>query len=268
MKNKIIDIDALARYLNKSQFTTTDDEIAMYLFEHRDEIKEKTLKEFVVNSYISQPSFTRFFKKNGVEKYQDFRYGMIEYNVKLDQHIKYLRSLDYGSNLDEMKQIIIDKQIQTLEMLKKLDNSRLEGLVEEISNYRRVIFIGSELSMSLLRVIQRSMIYYGVNCYTLADPIGQEYMVENSNKDDLIICVSMKGRWFNHVDSESTIDKLFHSKCFKMLWTIDRHHQNKEKFNSVYYFGESMNEFDYTQLENFAFLFNQLYIQYNNKNGL
>ncbi len=265
MKDKMIDMEVLSEYLNRSRFNSTDDEIALYLYEHRDEISKKSLKELAEKSYISQPSFTRFFKKYGVEKYQNFRYHMARHESYMEAYMKELKHSFTGETIDQIKQDIIEKQIANIIDLKNIDNKRLQELVKTVSNFQRVIFIGSDLSMSLLRSLQAVLMGHHVHCYTLKDPSGQEYMLERSGSRDLVIFVSIKGRWIKGVYSQSTIEKLKQSPAYKMLWTLEQPHQYKELFNEIFFFGKYVNNLGYTQLTNFVFLFIQAYFQYCNE---
>lgn len=250
MKNKITNIESLTMYLNKSQFDTTNSEIAMYLFEHRDEIGDKSLKQLCAGSFISQPSFTRFFNKYGIEKYQDFRisYAIGDYGLKnvVDGYKK-----NNIEDIEKLKEELIEKQIACINQLKNLDVNKLLEMINLLKEYHRVVFIGSDFSMAILRSLQSAMISKGVHAYTLFDPIGQENMIHKLDENDLVVAVSIKGRWYDNTYSKSTIESLHQSKCCKMLWMCEEHHKDEELFNYVYQFGSNINEFGYTQLMNF-----------------
>ncbi len=248
MDNKLTDLYALVQYLNKSRFTTLDDEISMFLFENRYNIKQLNLTDLANKGYFSQASFSRFFKKYGVKNYSSFKISMAESILAFDYDTKAKVTPLENKNITDIKDDVINKMEECLQVIKDISMDRIMQVVQDLATHKRIVFMGSDFSMAAICVLQVALISHGVHCYALYDPTGQENFINYLDEDDLVICISIKQRWYSADYSTSTIKKLHQSKCRKMLWTLDHNHQDQDKFDDVFFFGVNINEYGYEQL--------------------
>lgn len=240
---------------NKATLTTTDDEIILYLLEHREEIPQKSLRSLMKDSCIPQSTVSKFLRKIGIS-YHELQVNM-GYCLFRENAIPSLFS-NHESN-EEIVNKICDWQMENINQLRNIDFKHLEKVAKDLLDHQKIVFIGSDFSMSIINSVQAVLIETGKDCYTMQDSVGQMNILETLKNDDLIIYVSIKGRWVKHYPKLKTA--IFNSKAKKELWTIKKDHEDMDKFDDVFFFGKEVNPFGYTQLTTFTILIAQTYIQ-------
>lgn len=169
----------LALYINKAQMTSAVDEIAMFLFEHLNDVKYKSLRELSKDSYISQSSFSKYFKKQNLT-YRQFQVAIAEDSMEYS-HFKPQAKLNYSDAKNILDQTV-QKMIKNVEMLINIDMEHVIFLADDIHRYHRVIFIGSDFSMAIVNILQTVLMSRSIICYTMYDPAGQQYMCTNAKR--------------------------------------------------------------------------------------
>ena len=235
----------LALYLNKSKMKSSSDEITMYLYEHLEDVKTKSLRELSKDSFISQSSFSKYFKQHNMT-YHQFQISIAE-NSAIWKNFK---PKDNSEQHDNVLNDTVSKMISNIEMLKKIDMDHVVKLSKKITEFHRVIFIGSDFSMAIVNIIQTVLYGRGIICYTMYDPQGQQFMCSKAYENDLIIFISIKQRWYQ--EHKDVTNSLKQSKATKWLWTIEPNHIDKDIFDDVLLFGKNVNEFGYSQLMTFV----------------
>ena len=131
--------------------------------------------------------------------------------------------------------------------------------VDMLRRYKRVIFIGSEILVNSLNILQNLMITTGQHVYCLTDLNGQENFLSKTTQDDLIIVLSTNGKWYNAEYSKSTIKTLHQSKAYKSLWTMNTKHTDKDIFNHILLFGDQSKGLGYIQFNYLAIFLVEFY---------
>ena len=235
-------------HLNKAELNSLDDDIMMYLLENHKEIPFTSLRTFVKDCYFSQSAVSKFLSRNHLTWHELQR--MVALNEqKLSLYFENLRPTVKGPDAEQIAEEIIEKQKANIEMLKSIDFRHAGRMAEKLLKARRVFIMGSDFSMAIVNLLQGTLIQLGKVCYTLYDPVGQMNVSEKLKKDDLVICISIKQRWFDN--NYDAVQKIFASGCSTVLWTIKRDHKDTDRFNDVFFFGSPVNELGYTQLECF-----------------
>lgn len=258
MEEKLTGFYDLIGYLNKAEYNTTNDAVAMYLFENRARLKTKSLKAFAQDSYCSQASFTRFFQHFGLTGYSHFRDLMLEekgilYNLTS-------RRITASSDPSAIMDDLIARQHACIDLLKEIPPERLVSVTRVLKEHQRIIFAGSNFSMAILDVLQSMLCNYAdKNVYCPTSPIGQANLMKTLGKDDLVIFVSIKQRWYTSLHSKDTVSYMHASQARKMLWTCEPDHIDQELFDDVFIFGRNINQFSYTELMNLVPVLVNLY---------
>ena len=245
--------------MNKASFTTTNDQIIQYLFEHRETFQNQSLSEIVKSSFFSQSSFSRFFQSNHVKSFQEYKVIFSKYEGEFSQFFSgFIRSFKKDSE-EKIISDVIAENIENVEAVGQIPKEQLDAVLQIIHKYNRIIFMGSDFSMAALTVFQHILMYEGKNCYLLSNFEGQETFSSRLQKDDLVIVVSIKQRWYSDESIGDTIPNLLNSEAYKMLWTLEDNHKDKEKFDYVFQFGKHINGFGYTQLTTLSPVLTNLY---------
>lgn len=245
----------LTTLINKARGSTNDIQIAKMILEHRYELESLSLDELASMSYFSQATLSRFIKKLGYKNYEQFKRAMAVsfYQSKEGfEEIQSLTSLNTPQMIDKIYQDILkaNQNIFTLDLI------ALDQMTDLLFNYKNIVFIGSELSMSMINYLTTGLINLGFNAYALYDIHFQKEWIPTLQEDTLLIVISIEARWFiiSHI-----LDLLKQTTCFKMLWTIDENHPNQELFDSQFYFGKTVeHNMGYHELMYFCYLMFQL----------
>jgi DNA-binding MurR/RpiR family transcriptional regulator len=262
---KISSIYSLIAYLNKAHMNSTNDQIALYLFEQRDKLDTYSLRQLSEKGYYSQSSLTRFLQNCGETNYQDFRNDIIRTTTSFKASFDDIYHSSKGMSIDAIKQDVIEKQKKNLEMLESLDNQLLFHITEELTRHERIYIIGSELSLCICNVLQNAINMNEQNRYCFLDYQGQDEAMKHLQPQDLVIVISIKERWYSAASAASTISLMKQSSCTKMLWTCMKHHMDEQAYNFVFHFGNNDNELGYDHLINLVPVLTRTYLRYKNE---
>ena len=260
MKDRINDSQSLFEFLSKSTFDNSDDEIAKYLFEHRYELRNKTLKEIAKDSFYSQASFTRFFQKHGVDKFQDFKISLAEGELELKQYSHNVKRVHENHTLDEARDTIIEQLTRNLELFKQLDLNELTHTLQIMNQYKNVLLIGSEFNITNLISFQRLMVANGVNCISSYEPAGQKYLLEHATEDTCIIYINIGNFVYNDDEEAMIANNIKNAKGCKMLWLCNDHYKYTNIYDHIFRFGQSVGPFTPNQLAIFVPLLGYAYL--------
>ena len=241
----------LMQLINKSNKESNDVMIANIFIQNRYKLDEMSLDDIARKYYISQASLSRFIKKMGYKNYNSFRNDI---NLSC-YYMKFKVPTESHFSLQEIKEKVYQDISQVLENIHSLDTYHVQRVLDLISNYQNIYFFGSELSMAIVYIIQLVLTSLKKNVYTIYDINYQREVQKKLNQDDLVICISIEGRWYETQRAESY---LFQTKAYKMLWTLDSNHVDKESFDNVYIFGKDVKyDLGYNELMYFVYFIYQ-----------
>ncbi len=260
MKNIITNRYDLVTYLNQAKMDSTNDEIAQYLYEHPEMIRNASLREMSEKSYFSQSGFSRFLKQNGAESYQQFRNMYMEFEGYFPHALSSMGKRFEGMDTPQLISATIREQMENVDAVSKLPPEVIEEVLSIIHKYKRIIFVGSDFSMAIMAAFEQAIMMDHKLCYCLTNPIGQTNMTARLKEEDLVIVISIKQRWYSWKSSEETIHNILSSKAYKMLWTPENTHKDEDRFDYVFRFGHHINDLSYTQLSVLSSILTPLYI--------
>ena len=244
-------IGQLLNLINQATHETNDTLIAKALLESRYQLENLSLDELSNKYYISQSTISRFIKKMGYNNYNTFKNAVAVSNYKMaDIHI--LDHKDKNKDPLAIKQEVYDNILETFHNTNNIDIDHLIRIINIIKQYHTIIFLGSELSMAMCRILQLGLVALGKNVYTIYDLNYQEQIIQSVHGDSLVICISLEERWFL---LQTSIEKLYKSNCYKILWTLKDKHIDNTKFNDVFLFGKPVkSNYGYNELMFFIML--------------
>jgi len=260
MKNKIMNRYDLITYLNQAKMDSTNDEIAQYLYEHPEMVRNASLREMSEKSYFSQSGFSRFLKQNGAASFQEFRNMYMEFEGYFPQLMSGISKKYSDMTPPELISATIREQMENVEAVSQLPPELFTEVLSIIHKYRRIIFVGSDFSMAIMAAFEQALMLDNKFCYCLTHPIGQTNMTAHLKETDLVVVISIKQRWYSWKSSEETVHNILTSKSYKMLWTPESRHKDEEKFDYVFRFGHHINGLSYTQLSVLSSILAPLYI--------
>lgn len=256
MKEKNITFFDLVSIVDEAKEQTSDVIIAKALIENRYQLDDLSLDKLSERYYLSQASISRFIKKMCFKNYSQFKrelalslYGMQD----LHPTIKQLSTQQIISSTYE-------DISQTLDFFKNIDEKSLDKLVRYINQYQNIYFFGSKLSVSIVHLLQQYLIMQHKNVYTLYELSYQKKTLKQLKENDLVICISLEGRWLNHIEKEFK-----NASCTKLLWTPKNSQYVKENYLDIFYLGtNAQNNLGYHYLMYFVLLVYKLLLSHSN----
>ena len=108
------------------------------------------------------------------------------------EEIQSLTSLNTPQMIDKIYQDILkaNQNIFTLDLI------ALDQRTDLLFNYKNIVFIDSELSMSMINYLTTGLINLGFNAYALYDIHFQKEWIPTLPEDTLLIVISIEARWF------------------------------------------------------------------------
>ena len=234
-KNNIL-IGSLLDIVNKASHETTDVLIAKIFLENRYKLNELSLDDLSNQYYISQASISRFIKKIGYKNYNTFKYDIASSNEKME-NVHAIQDRDRINDAIAIQKDVLYRINEAYQVMNDLDVNDVLHIVDLFNKYQNIIFFGSELSMSICKVLQLGLITLGKNVYTICDKNYQNEMINKMSENDLLICISIEDRWFHLQESLSHLKE---SKYYKMIWTLNSHMDHLNCFDDVFVFGKQV----------------------------
>ena len=185
--------------------------VADYIFSYQGKAGELLIEELAREAEVSQPTVVRFVKAVGYKSFKDFKYAMLQDEMRERAEEKEEEIGLYGFRLsgkDRLEEIpgkIITTSIQMLEeTLKSIRNKEFERAVDAILGADNIVIYGVENSLCTVNDLLTKLTYLGLNCRTYTDSYLQNVSAGNLTKKDLAIGVSYSGYSRNTVEMMQT----------------------------------------------------------------
>jgi DNA-binding MurR/RpiR family transcriptional regulator len=241
----------LTMFVNTSDDMTNDVMVARALIELRDDIEDWSQDDIAEAYFISQASISRFIKKLGFKNFNEVRTAL-----KKSQMLASMQEPAREPDYETAVHGIHDDLIRITDSLLEVKREDIETVLSEIRNHRNIWFLGSELSMSITRLMQLKLTGQGKNVYTLYNGDMQTKALETAGRDDLVIVISFGQRWFTVTDIRN---RLRDDSYTSMLWTTAKDHQEENRFDRVIRIGRTGDpNLGYHCLMQFEMLINKL----------
>ncbi len=222
-------IQKLLLIINSAESKSTDVAIAEALIEHRYDLDQYSMEELADKYYVSQPSFSRFIRKMGYTSYSRFKDDMALCSS--------LTKEEHGAHFDNteevMREVYEGIRHATMEAY-QVEPEKIEEVVRLMREFDNIVFMGSELSMSIIRLLQLKLIAMDKNVYTPKREDMQRDILKESAQDTLFIFISIEERWYTELKS---ISSGLQKRGTWLLMTPRKDHADQELFDHIMVFG-------------------------------
>ena len=199
MRQKIQNIYAALR--------PSERKVADYILSYQGKAGELLIEELAREAKVSQPTVVRFAKAVGYKSFREFKYAMMQEEMRERTEGREEELGLYGfrlSSKDRLEEIpgkIVTTSIQMLEeTLKSIRKKEFERAVDAILAADNIVIYGVENSLCTVNDLLTKLTYLGLNCRTYTDYYLQNVSAGNLTKKDLAIRVSYSGYSRNTVE--------------------------------------------------------------------
>lgn len=199
MRQKIQNIYAALR--------PSERKVADYILSYQGKAGELLIEELAREAKVSQPTVVRFAKAVGYKSFREFKYAMMQEEMRERTEGREEELGLYGfrlSSKDRLEEIpgkIITTSIQMLEeTLKSIRKKEFERAVDAILAADNIVIYGVENSLCTVNDLLTKLTYLGLNCRTYTDYYLQNVSAGILTKKDLAIGVSYSGYSRNTVE--------------------------------------------------------------------
>lgn len=192
-------VNSLLVTVNSSPHETNDTLIARAILENRDRLSSMSMDEIAAKYHVSQPTISRFVKKLGLSSFSELKSSMAVSDYYMKSYMGGINSLEAQAAVREAHEAVS----AAVDEILKIEIADLENLADKIRRSEKIVFMGSELSMSIVRILQHKLVTQGKAVYTPLLPSYQNEMLSSLDERTLLVCVSVAGRWLTYLDPES-----------------------------------------------------------------
>ena len=192
----------------------SEQRVADYVLAHEQICRKITLEELAKRSSVSQPTVMRFVKALGYEKFKDFKYQLMEENIKehspdrAEQYAMHGYSLKPSDNLKIIPAKVVATSVKTIEdMLKSISGKEFERTIHMIAGARRIILCCVENSAATTKDLMVKLLYLGYDCRYDEEYYIQQIAAAALTEEDVVIGISYSGQSKDTVDVMKTAKK-------------------------------------------------------------
>lgn len=167
---------------------STNSQIATYLLNHLDDIKNIGIQEMAKECSVAMSSISRFCKEIGLNDFNELRELLISTKMNFEQY----SSSSKAKNRLEEYSLKVKESITMVE--KSIDMQQIDALCKEIQKYQQVGIFG--------------LLMLGKQTYSHISYKQQLQYISSTNEDDLLIIFSYTGCYFDYTDIRTLKNKL------------------------------------------------------------
>ena len=148
---------------------------------------------------VSEPSVNRFCKRFGASGFPDFKLQLARSLVSGVRYIS--RAVELDDGIDTYPRKLFDNTISALMLAKEsLPLAAIERVVNQLSQARRIHFIGLGTSAAVAKDAEHKFFRFNVPVSSHTDPLMQRMIAASAGVGDLFFCISHTGRTQTIVD--------------------------------------------------------------------
>lgn len=181
---------------------STNSQIATYLLNHLDDIKDIGIQEMAKECSVAMSSISRFCKEIGLNDFNELRELLITTNMTFEQYSTSSKAKDrlkeYSSKVKE--------SITMVE--KSIDIQQIDALCKEIQKYEQVGIFGLLKAGAVAFNLQSDLLMLGKQTYSNISYKQQLQYISSTNENDLLIIFSYTGSYFDYPDIRTLKNQL------------------------------------------------------------
>lgn len=181
--------------------------VADYIFSYQGGADSLLIEELAREAGVSQPTVVRFVKAVGYQSFRDFKYAMLQDEIRNQGEDKdggiglYGFRLSASDRLEEIPGKIITTSVRMLEeTLQCIRKKEFIQAVDAILDADSIVIYSVENSICTANDLLTKLTYLGLNCRMYTDYYLQHVSADNLKKGDLAIGISYSGYSKNTVE--------------------------------------------------------------------
>lgn len=181
---------------------STNSQIASYLLNHLEEIKDIGIQDMAKECHVAMSSISRFCKEIGLHDFNELRELLVSTNMNFEQN-------SLSSSGGERLKAYSLKVKESIEMVEySIDIKQIDLLCQEIKRYEKVAAFGLLKAGTIAFNLQTDLLMLGKQIYSNISYKQQLQYILSSTKEDLIIIFSYTGCYFDYPDLRALKNKL------------------------------------------------------------
>lgn len=181
---------------------STNSQIASYLLNHLDDIKDIGIQEMAKECSVAMSSISRFCKEIGLNDFNELRELLITTNMFFEQYSTSSQSKDrlkeYSSKVKE-----------SIEMVEEsIDMQQIDLLCKEIKKHDHIAIFGLLKAGSVAFNLQSDLLMLGKQTYSNISYKQQLQYISSADENDLLIIFSYTGSYFDYPDIRTLKNQL------------------------------------------------------------
>ena len=181
---------------------STNSQIATYLLNHLDGIKDIGIQEMAKECSVAMSSISRFCKEIGLNDFNELRELLITTNMTFEQYSTSSKAKDrlkeYSSKVKE--------SITMVE--KSIDIQQIDLLCKEIKKHDHIAIFGLLKAGSAAFNLQSDLLMLGKQTYSNISYKQQLQYISLADENDLLIIFSYTGSYFDYPDIRTLKNRL------------------------------------------------------------
>ena len=171
---------------------STNSQIATYLLNHLDDIKDIGIQEMAKECSVAMSSISRFCKEIGLNDFNELRELLISIKMNFEQY----------SSSSKAKNRLEEYSLKVKESITMVEKSI------DMQKYQQVGIFGLLKAGAVAFNLQSDLLMLGKQTYSHISYKQQLQYISSTNEDDLLIIFSYTGCYFDYPDISTLKNKL------------------------------------------------------------
>lgn len=239
-----------------NSINTTNSQIASYILNHFEEVRNDSIKELAAKCFVSMSSVSRFCKDMGLHDFTELRELIAETDLNFEVTSESLNPEQQKTDYVEAVQSSLTQVRESLDMV------QVGKLVRDIYMFEKVSAFGLLKAETAAMNLQTNLLMLGKLVNTKVHFSQQIEYLEQADEKDLIIIFSYTGIYFNYKYTQNRIHP--NIKRPKIYFVTGNPYVKKSSYlNEIIYFRSEQNQPSHPyQLQLTADLIAQSYAHY------
>ncbi|HAE81578.1 MAG TPA: MurR/RpiR family transcriptional regulator [Lachnoclostridium sp.] len=182
----------LLAQVSSSSPNSTNSQIASYILNHLEEVRDTSIKDLASKCFVSLSSISRFCRDMGLNDFAELRELITETDLKFE-------IASDSAEPETQKREYLSQVRSSIRLVEEsLDMSRVEQLVDDIAKYDKVSVFGILKGETAAMNLQTSLLMLGKLTHTQVHFSKQIEYLEQADEKDLIIIFSYTGIYFDY----------------------------------------------------------------------
>ncbi|WP_164215273.1 MurR/RpiR family transcriptional regulator [Virgibacillus sp. YIM 98842] len=180
---------------HKNKFTKSELKLYNFITENFENIVYQSLTEMAIACHVGEATVLRFCRKLGYKGYQEFKLALARELSIREKHG------NDGTYIDKVRNNMIQAVDDTYKLV---DDDHLQMAIDKIHDAQSVVVYGVSSSGIAGLDMQNRLMRIGMNIETITDSHNQVIRSNSTNRETVIIAISLTGSTKDIVDAVKT----------------------------------------------------------------